>query len=117
MKLKAISENQAFDERTLAELYDELEYLPIYQQMEHLQGLEKISPGVAKEISDYEERTRLKRLLTRFKQDFNRVDSPERARDASNRAKEVAHEFNRRDMADEAHEWLNKSEEYRIEYL
>lgn len=115
MKLKNIFESR-LDDRSLAELYDELEDLPIHHQMARLQELEAISPGVAKEINDYEERTRLARLIDRFKRDFARIDSPERASDASNRAKKIGQEFSRRNIPDKTKEWFNKSEEYKNWY-
>ncbi len=112
MKLRTISENNQIHDKLLADLYREIEYLPINQQMARLQELEKQVPGITKEINDYEERTRINRMLMQFQKDFKKVDSPERAKDASNRAKAISKEFQRLKMHNEASEWLEKSQDF-----
>lgn len=117
MKLRIISEN--IDQRLLSDLYREIEYLPIQQQMMRLQELERQIPGIAKEINDYEEKTRINRMLVQFQLDFGKVegrklirlDSPERAKDASDRAKKISIEFKRLNMHDKAAEWLERSQD------
>lgn len=120
MKLRIVSENAGrTDDKLLADLYREIEDLPIHQQMARLCELDKQVPGIAKEISDYEERTRIDRMLAQFQRDFGRVEkrkfinvgSPERARDASNRAKAISKEFQRLNMLVKADEWLERSQD------
>lgn len=121
MKLKMISENIGkTDDKLLADLYNEIEHLPIHHQMARLCELDKQVPGIAKEIVDYEERTRIQRMLAQFQRDFGRVEgrkfikigSPERAKDASNRAKLISKEFQRLNMHDKATEWLERSKDF-----